>query len=62
MKSELVEHIRQSSAATRILFMSGIALPADKLTGAPHLRKPFTSTKLLAKVKQIKIANLGIDE
>jgi hypothetical protein len=42
--------------------MSGYALPADKQMGTPYLRKPFKSAELLAKVKQIKIAKLGIDE
>jgi len=59
---ELVEHIRQLAPGTRILCMSGYALSADKQTGAPYLRKPFTSVELLAKVKQVITANLGIDE
>jgi len=42
--------------------MSGYTLPADDLTGAPYLRKPFTSPKLLAKMKGVITANLGIDE
>ena len=58
---ELVERIRQLAPTTRILCMSGYAL-ADKQTNMPCLRKPFTSTALLAKVKQVITANLGIDE
>ena len=59
---ELVERIRQLAPATRILCMSGYAMPADKRTNMPYLRKPFTSTEFLAKVKQVITANLGIDE
>jgi CheY-like chemotaxis protein len=59
---ELVEHVRQLAPATRILCMSGYGMPADKQTGTPYLRKPFTSADLLAKVKQVINANLGIDE
>ena len=59
---ELVERIRQLMSATRILCMSGYALSADQQTGAPYLRKPFTSAQLLAKVKGILTTNLGIDE
>jgi two-component system cell cycle sensor histidine kinase/response regulator CckA len=58
---ELVEHIRQQAPATRILCMSGYAL-ADKQTNMPCLRKPFTSAELLAKVKGVITANLGVDE
>jgi CheY-like chemotaxis protein len=57
---ELVERIRQLAPATRILCMSGYAL-ADKQTDMPCLRKPFTSAELLAKVKRVITANLGID-
>ncbi len=59
---ELVERIRQLAPATRILCMSGYAMPADKRTNMPYLRKPFTSTELLAKVKRVITANLGVDE
>jgi CheY-like chemotaxis protein len=59
---ELVERIRQLSPATRILCMSGYSLSADKQVGTPYLRKPFTSAELLAKVRQVITANLGIDE
>jgi len=57
---ELVEHIRQLAPATRILCMSGYAL-VDKQTDMCYLRKPFTSVELLAKVKQVITANLGVD-
>jgi two-component system cell cycle sensor histidine kinase/response regulator CckA len=59
---ELVEHIRQLAPATRILCMSGYALSADKQAGTPFLRKPFTSAELLARVKRVITANLGVDE
>jgi CheY-like chemotaxis protein len=59
---ELVERIRKLSPDTRILCMSGYSLSADKQTGAPYLRKPFTSAQLLAKVKQVVTANPGVDE
>jgi signal transduction histidine kinase len=59
---ELVERIRKLSPETRILCMSGYSLSADKQTGAPYLRKPFTSAQLLAKVKQVITANPGVDE
>jgi len=59
---ELVERIRQLAPATRILCMSGYAMPADKRTNMPCLRKPFTSTELLAKVKRVISSNLGVDE
>ncbi len=56
---ELVERIRQQAPATRILCMSGYGMSPDKQTGAPYLRKPFTSAELLARVKQVITANLG---
>jgi two-component system, cell cycle sensor histidine kinase and response regulator CckA len=59
---ELVDRIRQVAPATRILCMSGYALSADKRSGAPFLRKPFTSMELLAKARRVLSANLGIDE
>jgi signal transduction histidine kinase len=59
---ELVERIRKQTPATRILCMSGYGLSADKQAGAPYLRKPFTSAELLAKVRQVITANLGVDE
>jgi len=59
---ELVERIRELSPATRILCMSGYALSADKQTGTPYLRKPFTSAELLAKVRQVVAVNPGVDE
>ena len=34
-------------------------MPADKQTGTPYLQKPFTSTELLAKVKQVLAAHTG---
>jgi len=58
---ELVERIRQLSPLTRVLCMSGYSLSADKQAGAPYLRKPFTSAELLAKVRQVITANLGVD-
>jgi CheY-like chemotaxis protein len=59
---ELVERIRELSPATHILCMSGYALSADKQTGTPYLRKPFTSAELLVKVRQVVTANPGVDE
>ena len=59
---ELVERIRQQAPATRILCMSGYGMSADKQTGTPYLRKPFTSAELLAKVRQVITVNLGVDE
>jgi len=59
---ELVDRIRQVAPATRILCMSGYGLPADKRPGVPFLRKPFTSMQLLAKIKRVISANLGVDE
>jgi two-component system, cell cycle sensor histidine kinase and response regulator CckA len=59
---ELVERIRQLAPATRILCMSGYTLPADKQTGMPYLKKPFTSVELLAKVRQTVTAIPVVDE
>lgn len=59
---ELVDRIRQLAPATRVLCMSGYSLAPDKQPGAPFLRKPFTSRELLAKVKRVISANLGVDE
>jgi two-component system cell cycle sensor histidine kinase/response regulator CckA len=59
---ELVERIRQLAPATRILCTSGYALSADKQTGTPYLRKPFTSVELLAKVRQTVAAIPVVDE
>ena len=56
---ELVERIRQLAPAARILCMSGYAMPADKRTNMPCLRKPFTSTELLAKVKRVIYCKSG---
>jgi signal transduction histidine kinase len=58
---ELVERIRQQAPAPRILCMSGYSLSADQRAGTPFLRKPFTSVELLAKVKRVITANLGVD-
>jgi CheY-like chemotaxis protein len=52
--SELVEHIRQVSPATRILCTSGYVWPTGPHTEATdYLQKPFTSQDLLLKVKQV---------
>ncbi len=59
---ELVERIRQLAPSTRILCTSGYALPADRHTGTPYLRKPFTSMELLAKVRQTVIQIPAVDE
>ena len=59
---ELVDRIRQVAPAARILCMSGYGMSADKRPGAPFLRKPFTSMQLLAKIRRVISANLGIDE
>ena len=59
---ELVERIRQLAPATRILCMSGYALPADKQRGMPYLRKPFTTEELLTKVKHAVTAIPVVDE
>jgi signal transduction histidine kinase/CheY-like chemotaxis protein len=59
---ELVERVRELSPTTRILCMSGYSLSADKQAGTPYLRKPFTSAELLAKVRGVITANLGVDE
>ncbi|HEX5399158.1 MAG TPA: ATP-binding protein [Verrucomicrobiae bacterium] len=59
---ELVDRIRQLAPSTRILCMSGYLLSADKQPGAPFLRKPFTSRELLARVRQVVVSNLNVDE
>jgi signal transduction histidine kinase len=59
---ELAEQIRQLNLATKILCTSGYVMPLDKKAEAAYLRKPFTSVELLAKVRQIITANLGVDE
>ena len=58
---ELVERIRHDAPATRILCTSGYGVPADKLTGLPYLKKPFTSAELLAKVRQTISFTPGVD-
>jgi CheY-like chemotaxis protein len=49
---ELVEHIRQTSPATRIICTSGYVWPAGHEDDGTYLQKPFTSQELLLKVKQ----------
>jgi signal transduction histidine kinase len=58
---ELAEQIRQINLATKILCMSGYVMPLDKKAEAAHLRKPFTSVELLAKVRRVLNANPGVD-
>jgi signal transduction histidine kinase len=50
---ELVEHIRQSTPAMRILCMSGYVWPAGQHSETAYLQKPFASQDLLIKVKQV---------
>ena len=59
---ELVEQIRQLNLATKILCTSGYMMPLDKKAEATHLRKPFTTAELLAKVRRVIAANPGVDE
>ena len=59
---ELAEQIRQLYPATKILCTSGDMMPLDKKAETTHLRKPFTSVELLAKVRRVISANLGVDE
>jgi len=59
---ELAEQIRHLKLATKILCTSGYVVPLDKKAEATHLRKPFTSVELLAKVRRVINANLGVDE
>lgn len=56
---ELVERVRQLVPKTRILFNSGYLMPADRQAGATFLQKPFTSTDLLRKVKQVLSGQQG---
>ncbi len=50
---ELVEHIRRTSPATRIICTSGYVWPASSEGSESYLQKPFTSQDLLMKVKQV---------
>ena len=59
---ELVEQIRHLNLSAKILCTSGYMMPLDKKAEATHLRKPFTSVELLAKVRRVINANLGVDE
>ena len=49
---ELIDRIRQLMPGVKILCMSGYIMTGEKLPTAITLRKPFTSTELLTKVKQ----------
>jgi signal transduction histidine kinase len=58
---ELVERIRLLAPETRILCMSGYSLLEDKQNSSTHLRKPFASADLLAKVRQALISEPSVD-
>ncbi len=49
---ELIDRVRQLSPQMRIICMSGYITTTEKPPAAFTLRKPFTSTELLTKVKQ----------
>jgi two-component system cell cycle sensor histidine kinase/response regulator CckA len=49
---ELMERIRQLAPGTKLLWMSGYVMPADRQLGTTYLQKPFTSAELLSKVKE----------
>ncbi len=56
---ELIEQIRQRTVDLPILCMSGYVMPEDKQSISGYLRKPFTSTQLLQKVKAMMPPNSG---
>jgi CheY-like chemotaxis protein len=56
---ELMDRIRRLGLKTPILCTSGYVLSEDKQAAAGYLRKPFTSTELLAKVKSVMVHDDG---
>lgn len=50
---ELIERIRQLDIDLPVLCTTGYVMPEDKQTAVGYLRKPFTSTELLRKVKSV---------
>jgi CheY-like chemotaxis protein len=50
---ELMDRIRRLGLKVPILCTSGYVLAEDKRAAAGYLRKPFTSTELLQKVKSV---------
>jgi two-component system cell cycle sensor histidine kinase/response regulator CckA len=48
---ELIERVRQQDLDFPILCTSGYVVPEDKQAAISYLRKPFTSTELLRRVK-----------
>jgi signal transduction histidine kinase len=56
---ELVDRIRRLGLKIPILCTSGYVLTEDKQAVAGYLRKPFTSTELLQKVKSVMSSNDG---
>jgi signal transduction histidine kinase/CheY-like chemotaxis protein len=56
---ELMDRIRRLGLNLPILCTSGYVLSEDKQAAAAYLRKPFTSTELLQKVKSVMSSNDG---
>jgi two-component system, cell cycle sensor histidine kinase and response regulator CckA len=50
---ELMDRIRRLGLDVKILCTSGYVLAEDKQAATSYLRKPFTTTELLAKVKSM---------
>ncbi len=50
---ELMDRIRRLGLDVKILCTSGYVLAEDKQAATSYLRKPFTTTELLAKVKSV---------
>jgi two-component system, cell cycle sensor histidine kinase and response regulator CckA len=55
---ELIEHIRNSAPATRIITSSGYVRAANSKEEESYLQKPFTAQELLRKVKEALSAPL----
>ena len=58
---ELTERVRQLVPRTRILCNSGYIMPADKRADTAYLQKPYTSTDLLRKVRQVLSSTPVVD-
>ena len=56
---ELMDRIRRLGLKVPILCTSGYVLSEDKQAAAGYLRKPFTSTELLQKIKSILSLDYG---
>jgi YesN/AraC family two-component response regulator len=55
---ELIDHVRRLSPDIKILCTTGYVQPSGSTRQGSYLQKPFTSTDLLRKVKEI----LGVEE